>query len=90
MQFPSASDPGKGKSGIKGSDQPAPDGPARVMKPGDWGAVTDAPLKGFTLNAFSVPGRAAPKPDPAEVRIADLERRMKQAEAAHQEALRRA
>lgn len=60
------------------------------MKPGDWGAVTDAPLKGFTLNAFSVPGRAAPKPDPAEVRIADLERRMKQAEAAHQEALRRA
>jgi flagellar biosynthesis/type III secretory pathway protein FliH len=47
-------------------------------------------MKGFTLNAFSVPGRAAPKPDPAEARIADLERKLKRAEDASKEALKKA
>lgn len=86
-----ATDPRRGKSGIKGQDQPAPDGPARVVKSGDWGAVSDsAALKGFSMAAFSVPGRVAPKPDAAEVKLADMERRMKKAEAAHAEALKRA
>lgn len=81
---------GNKPKGIKGADQPAPDGPARVVKPGDWGAVAEAPLKGFTLNAFAVPGRAAPKPDPAETRIAELEKKLRKAEEAHQAALARA
>lgn len=76
--------------GPKGPEQPAPDGPARVVKPGDWGAVSDGALRGFTLSAFAVPGRAAPKPDPAESRVAELERKLKRAEEAHREALQRA
>lgn len=84
-----AKDPAWGK-GIKGGGEPAPDGPARVVKPGDWGAVSEAAMKGFTLSAFSVPGRAAPKPDPAELRVQDMEKRLRQAEAAHQEALMKA
>ena len=63
---------------------------ARVVKPGDWGAVNDGAMRGFTLSTFSVPGRAAPKPDPAEARIADMERKLKRAEEAHKEALRKA
>jgi flagellar biosynthesis/type III secretory pathway protein FliH len=84
-----AMDPRKGK-GLKGAGEPAPDGPARVVKPGDWGAVPDAGLKGFTMAAFSVPGRAAPKPDPAELRLQEAEKRLRKAEEAHKEALARA
>lgn len=84
-----AMDPRKGKLG-KGAGDPAPDGPARVVKPGDWGAVSDASMKGFTMSAFSVPGRAAPKPEPAELRVQEAEKRMKRAEEAHKEALAKA
>ena len=52
--------------------------------------MADAPFRGFTLNAIAVPGRAAPKPDPAELRIAELERKLKKGEEAHQESLRKA
>lgn len=82
-------DPRKGKS-MKSPAEGAPDGPARVVKPGDWGAVADGGMKGFTMNAFSVPGRALPKPDPAETRLADLEKKIRRAEEAHKEALRKA
>lgn len=82
-------DPRKAKA--KGADQPAPDGPARVVKGGDWGAVSEnAGLKGFTMAAFSMPGRAAPKPEPAEVKLAEMAKQMRKAEEAHREALRRA
>ena len=47
-------------------------------------------MRGFTLAAFSVPGRAPAKADPVEARVAELERKLKQAEEAGREALRKA
>lgn len=85
-----AMDPRKGRTGAKPGDPPAPDGPARVVKPGDWGAVSDMALKGFTMAAFSVPGRIPPKPDPAEARLADMARQLRKAGEAHREALAKA
>ena len=66
------------------------DGPARVVKPGDWGAVRDAGMKGFPMAAFSMPGRAHPKPTEAEAEIADLNRAARKAEESHKQALRKA
>ena len=88
--MPDAIQPGKGRSGVRGREQPAPDGPARVVKPGDWGAVAEPGLKGFAMASFSVPGRVQPKPDPAETRLAELQRKLARAEASHKEALRKA
>jgi flagellar biosynthesis/type III secretory pathway protein FliH len=88
--MPNAIEPGKGRPGLRGREQPAPDGPARVVKPGDWGAVAEPGLKGFAMASFSVPGRVQPKPDPAEARLAELQRKLVQAESAHKEALRKA
>lgn len=94
--MPDAIEPAMGRSGQSGRERPkgpaspAPDGPARVVKPGDWGAVAEPGLKGFAMASFSVPGRVQPKPDPAEVRLAGLQRELARAEAAHREALRKA
>lgn len=61
-----------------------------MVKSGDWNAAPDASLRGFTMAAFTVPGRAAPKLDPKEARLAEMELKLKRAETAHREALRKA
>jgi flagellar assembly protein FliH len=78
--------------GFPGRDkQEAPaDGPARVMKQGDWGAAPDAGMKGFPMTAFSMPGRALPKPSEAELKIEELSRSAVKAENAHKAALEKA
>jgi flagellar biosynthesis/type III secretory pathway protein FliH len=78
--------------GLFGRDkkEAPPDGPARVVKPGDWGAVADAGMKGFQMAAFSVPGRAQPKPTDSELKIQDLARSARNAEEAHKKALQKA
>jgi flagellar biosynthesis/type III secretory pathway protein FliH len=67
-----------------------PDGPARVVKPGDWGAVADAGMKGFQMTAFNMPGRAQPKPTDSELKIQDLTRSARKAEEGHKKALQKA
>lgn len=72
-------------------NDPAPaDGPARVMKGGDWGAVAEAALRGFRMEALSMPGRPAPKPTPEQSRIAQLEKDLRRAEEAHKAAMSKA
>jgi flagellar biosynthesis/type III secretory pathway protein FliH len=78
---------GKGKG--KGKDAPA-DGPARVVKQGDWGAVPDQGMKGFPLAAFNMPGRAMPKPDENQVKLAAMARDAAKAADAHKKALEKA
>ncbi|MDB5104765.1 MAG: hypothetical protein JWP91_2454 [Fibrobacteres bacterium] len=74
--------------GLQGKDKEAPaDGPARVMKQTDWGAVPDQGMKGFPMAAFSVPGRAQPKPSATDVKIAEMERAARKSDAAHKLAL---
>lgn len=68
----------------KGEEGPA-DGPGRVVKPGDWGAVADTAMKGFQMEAFAVPGRVQPKASPAEEKIVELTRAQQRAEAAHKQ-----
>src|SRR4051812_26506191 len=82
MNFPNL----KGK---KKADDP-PDGPARVVKSGDWGAVTDPALKGFQMESFSVPGRAQPKPTPAEDKLAEAAREKRRVETAHKQEMDKA
>lgn len=79
-------------NGLPGRDKrdvPA-DGPARVVKPGDWGAVPDAGMKGFPMAAFSMPGRAQPKLPESEIKIAELNKEIGRAAAAHKQALAKA
>ncbi len=79
-------------NGLPGRDKrelPA-DGPARVMKQGDWEAAPDAGMKGFPMTAFSMPGRALPKPNESEVKIEELSRNALKAEQAHKLALQKA
>jgi flagellar biosynthesis/type III secretory pathway protein FliH len=77
-------------AGLRGKDKEAPaDGPARVVKPGDWGAVPDQAMKGFQMAAFSMPGRAQPKPNPMETKLAELARDARKAEDAHKLALQK-
>ena len=71
----------------KAGEAGPPDGPARVVKPGDWGAVPETAMKGFPMSAFSVPGRAAPKPLPAETKLAELTQQLRRAEEAHRKAI---
>jgi flagellar assembly protein FliH len=74
--------------GGKGKDKEAPaDGPARVVKSGDWGAVPDQGMKGFQMTAFSMPGRAAPKPNPMDVKLAELDREARKTAELHKKAL---
>lgn len=70
---------------IKGDE--AHDGPARVVKPGDWGAVPDGAMKGFSLESFAMPGRAQPKPESGEQKLNDLEKKLIKLEASHKVAL---
>jgi flagellar assembly protein FliH len=67
-----------------------PDGPARVMKPGDWGAVADTGMKGFPMAAFSMPGRAMPKPSESEIKLEEMSRQSRKTEQAHKQALQKA
>lgn len=78
--------------GLRGKDKretPA-DGPARVVKPGDWGAVAESGMKGFQMAAISVPGRTPPKPSEADLRAAESARETRKAEEAHKQALAKA
>src|SRR6185436_5336224 len=83
--FGSASGPKKHKH----EDGPA-DGPARVVKPRDWGPAPDQAMKGFQMEAFAVPGRAQPKPTASEDKIAELNRELQKAEARHKQELEKA
>lgn len=75
----------------KGKDKEAPaDGPARVVKSGDWGAVPDQGMKGFQMTAFSMPGRTQPKPNPMDVKLAELDREARKTAELHKKALERA
>lgn len=78
--------------GLRGKDkQDAPaDGPARVVKPGDWGAVADTGMRGFQMAAISVPGRTQPKPSEAEQRASEVAKESRKAEEAHRLALAKA
>jgi len=66
---------------IKGDE--AHDGPARVVKPGDWNAVPDGSMKGFSLESFSIPGRAQPKVETSEQKIIDLEKKIAKLQVEH-------
>ncbi|MEO7425817.1 MAG: FliH/SctL family protein [Fibrobacteria bacterium] len=78
-----------GLSGRDKQDAP-PDGPARVVKQGDWGAVSDTGMKGFPMTAFSMPGRAMPKPSESDLKVEELGRQARKAEQAHKQALEKA
>ena len=67
----------------------APDGPARVVKPGDWGAVPDGSLKDFPLIAFNMPGRVAPKPDSNEKKLAEMAKEARKEDDLHKQALKK-
>src|SRR4051812_39308544 len=74
-----------------GSPDPAPaDGPARVMKGSDWGAVAETGFRGFPMEALSMPGRPAPKPTPEQSRAAQLERDLRKSESDRKEAVAKA
>jgi flagellar assembly protein FliH len=77
---------GKGKDKSDG----AHDGPARVVKPGDWNAVPDGSMKGFPLASFSMPGRTPPKPDPVEQKLASMAKDARKADEANKRALEKA
>jgi flagellar assembly protein FliH len=85
--------PDKKKNQGNGLSQDPADGPARVVKPGDWGAVPgDLSMKGFQMAAFSVPGRIQPKANsnPAEEKIAELTREQRRLEAQHKQEMEKA
>jgi flagellar biosynthesis/type III secretory pathway protein FliH len=72
-------------------NDPAPaDGPARVMKGSDWGAVAEAGFRGFPMEALAMPGRTAPKPTPEQSRAVQLERDLRKSESDRKEALAKA
>jgi flagellar assembly protein FliH len=74
-----------------GFPDPGPaDGPARVMKGSDWGAVADAGLRGFRMEALSMPGRPAPKPTEEQTRSVQLERELRKSEAERKDSLAKA
>jgi flagellar biosynthesis/type III secretory pathway protein FliH len=66
------------------------DGPARVMKGGDWGAVAETAMRGFQMDALAMPGRPLPKPSAEQSRVHALEREARKAEEAHKQALQKA
>ncbi len=66
------------------------DGPARVVKSGDWGAVPDGSMKEFALESFRIPGRAQPKAEPLEVKIAEMTKASQKAEANQKRELEKA
>jgi flagellar biosynthesis/type III secretory pathway protein FliH len=66
-----------------------PDGPARVVKPGDWGAVPDGSLKDFPLIAFNMPGRVAPKLDSNEKKLAEMAKEARKEDDLHKQALKK-
>lgn len=70
-------------------DGPA-DGPARVMKSGDWGAVAESGMRGFQMEALAMPGRIAPKPTPEQTRSSQLEKEIRKTEEAHKAVLAKA
>jgi flagellar biosynthesis/type III secretory pathway protein FliH len=74
----------------KPKDESAPDGPARVVKSKDWGAVPDGSMKDFSLSAFSMPGRAVPPPDPHEVQLAQMAKDALKVMEANKRALKKA
>jgi flagellar biosynthesis/type III secretory pathway protein FliH len=78
--------------GLPGRDkqEAPPDGPARVVKQGDWGAVADTGMKGFPMTAFSMPGRAMPKPSESDIKVEEMNRQARKAEQAHKQALEKA
>lgn len=67
-----------------------PDGPARVMKGNDWGAVAETALRDFRMEALAMPGRPAPKPTPEQSRTAQLEKELRKAAEAHKADLAKA
>lgn len=72
-------------------NEPGPaDGPARVMKGSDWGAVAEAGLRGFQMEALAMPGRAAPKPTPEQTRSVQLEKELRNSEAERKASLAKA
>jgi flagellar biosynthesis/type III secretory pathway protein FliH len=77
--------------GSKKSLPEAPaDGPARVMKGSDWGAVAETGMKGFQMDAIAMPGRAMPKPTPEQAKSAQLEKELRKAEDTHKAAIAKA
>jgi flagellar assembly protein FliH len=72
-----------------GEADPA-DGPARVMKGSDWGAVAETALRGFQMEAIAMPGRPAPKPTPEQSKSAQLEKEIRRLQDAHKAALAKA
>ncbi len=74
---------------MRAKSEEAPDGPARVVKPGDWGAVPDSSLKDFPLVAFNMPGRIAPKQDSQEKKLAELAKEARKEEVLHKQALKK-
>jgi flagellar assembly protein FliH len=66
------------------------DGPARVMKGSDWGAVAETGMRGFPMEHLAMPGRAAPKPTPEQARSVQLEKDIRKAAEAHKAALAQA
>jgi flagellar biosynthesis/type III secretory pathway protein FliH len=72
-------------------NEPAPaDGPARVMKGSDWGAVAEAGFRGFQMEALSMPGRTAPKPTPEQTRSVQLEKELRNSETERKASLAKA
>jgi flagellar assembly protein FliH len=66
------------------------DGPARVVKPGDWGPAPDVAMRGFQMEAFAVPGRTPPKANPVEDKLADMKRAQQRSDSAHKQELEKA
>jgi flagellar biosynthesis/type III secretory pathway protein FliH len=60
------------------------------MKGGDWGAVAETGLRGFPMEALSMPGRTAPKPTPEQSRAVQLERDLRKSETERKESLAKA
>jgi flagellar biosynthesis/type III secretory pathway protein FliH len=77
------------KPGSPGEPGPA-DGPARVMKGSDWGAVAEAGLRGFQMEALAMPGRTAPKPTAEQTRSVKLEKELRNSEAERKASLAKA
>src|SRR3954471_14116483 len=73
----------------KGEDKAPADGPARVVKSGDWGGVPDQSMKGFAMESFAVPGRVQHKANAAEARILEMAKEARKAEDAHKKALQK-
>ena len=82
---------GMGAKGLRGRGDEGPaDGPARVVKGADWGAVAETAMKGFQMDSLAMPGRAAPKPTAEQSQVAKLEKELRKAEDNHKSALQKA